>query len=145
MKKQSAALGFILLTLLIDVTGLGIIIPVLPELIAELIGGTISEAALWGGWLMFAYAITQFLFAPILGGLSDQWGRRPVLLGSLFGFGVDYLFLSFAGSIGWFFVGRVIAGVFGSSMTTAAAYIADISSPEKRAQNFGPPPLSAPR
>ena len=137
MKKRSAALSFILITLLIDVTGLGIIIPVLPELIAELIGGTISEAALWGGWLMFAYAITQFLFAPVLGGLSDQWGRRPVLLGSLFGFGVDYLFLSFASTIGWFFVGRVIAGIFGSSMTTAAAYIADISSPEKRAQNFG--------
>ena len=137
MAKRPAALIFIFITLLIDVTGLGIIIPVLPELIAELIGGTISQAAVYGGWLMFSYAIMQFIFAPILGGLSDRFGRRPVLLGSLFGFGVDYLFLSFAGSIFWFFVGRVIAGIFGSSMTTAAAYIADISTPEKRAQNFG--------
>lgn len=137
MARRSAAMGFIFITLLIDVTGLGIIIPVLPELIAELIGGTISEAAVYGGILMFSYAVTQFVFAPVLGGLSDRFGRRPILLGSLFGFGIDYLFLSFAATIGWFFVGRVIAGIFGSSMTTAAAYIADISKPEKRAQNFG--------
>ncbi len=137
MNRRPAALGFIFITLLIDVTGLGIIIPVLPNLIAELIGGTISEAAIYGGWLMFSYAIMQFLFAPVLGGISDRFGRRPVLLGSLFGLGIDYLFLSFAGSILWFFVGRIIAGIFGSSMTTAAAYIADISPPEKRAENFG--------
>ncbi len=137
MSNRPAALGFIFITLLIDVIGLGIIIPVLPELIAELIDGNISDAAIYGGWLMSSYAVMQFAFAPILGGLSDRFGRRPVLLGSLFGFGIDYLFLSFAGSIFWFFVGRVIAGIFGSSMTTAAAYIADISTPKNRAQNFG--------
>jgi DHA1 family tetracycline resistance protein-like MFS transporter len=96
-----------------------------------------SEASRYGGLLIFAYAFTQFLCAPILGNLSDQYGRRPVLLLSLMGFGIDYLFLAFAPSIGWFFLGRVIAGFTGASFTTASAYIADISTPEKRAQNFG--------
>jgi DHA1 family tetracycline resistance protein-like MFS transporter len=136
-KNGKATLGFIFITLLIDVTGLGIIIPVLPTLIAELIEGNISDAASYGGWLTFAYAIMQFVFAPILGNLSDRFGRRPVLLFSLFGFGIDYLFLAFAPTIWWLFVGRVIAGVTGASFTTASAYIADISTPEKRAQNFG--------
>lgn len=136
-KDRPAALSFIFITLLLDVIGLGIIIPVLPTLITELIGGTISQAARYGGWLLFAYAVVQFLFAPILGGLSDRFGRRPVLLGSLFGFGIDYIFLAFAPTIFWLFIGRIIAGVFGASMTTGAAYIADISPPEKRAQNFG--------
>lgn len=136
-EKRPAALGFIFITLLIDVTGLGIIIPVLPSLIKELINGDLSQASLYGGWLMFAYAGMQFLFAPVLGGLSDRFGRRPVLLASLFGFGLDYLLLAFAPSILWLFVGRLIAGVTGASFTTASAYIADISAPEKRAQNFG--------
>jgi DHA1 family tetracycline resistance protein-like MFS transporter len=86
---------------------------------------------------MFAYAITQFLFSPVLGGLSDRFGRRPILLLSLFGFGLDYLLLAFAPSITWLFIGRLVAGVMGASFTTATAYIADISTPEKRAQNFG--------
>ncbi|TAG32285.1 MAG: MFS transporter, partial [Sphingobacteriia bacterium] len=98
---------------------------------------SISLASQYGGWLTFAYAFMQFLFAPVLGNLSDQYGRRPVLLISLFGFGIDYLFLSFAPSIGWLFVGRLIAGVTGASFTTATAYIADISTNENRAQNFG--------
>ncbi len=136
-EKRPAALGFIFITLLIDVTGLGIIIPVIPSLIQELIKGDLSEAALYGGWLMFAYAGMQFLFAPVLGGLSDHFGRRPVLLASLFGFGVDYLLLAFAPTIWWLFVGRLLAGITGASFTTASAYIADISTPEKRAQNFG--------
>lgn len=135
--KKNAALGFIFITLLIDVIGLGIIIPVLPTLIREMIGGSLSEASIYGGWLMFAYSIMQFLFAPILGNLSDRYGRRPVLLLSLFGFGLDYLFLAFAPTIAWLFVGRLIAGIMGASITTATAYIADISTPEKRAQNFG--------
>lgn len=135
--RRQAALGFIFVTLLIDVIGLGIIIPVLPKLIEELIGGTISEASVYGGWLMFAFSFTQFLFSPVLGNLSDKYGRRPVLLISLFGFGLDYLFLGFAPTIAWLFVGRVIAGITGASFTTASAYIADISTPEKRAQNFG--------
>jgi DHA1 family tetracycline resistance protein-like MFS transporter len=135
--NRNAALGFIFLTLLIDVTGLGIIIPVLPKLIEELIHGNISVASRYGGWLTFAYAIMQFLFSPFLGNLSDKFGRRPILLFSLFGFGVDYVFLSFAPTIGWLFVGRIIAGITGASFTTATAYIADISAPEDRAKNFG--------
>ncbi len=135
--SKQAAIGFIFVTLLIDTIGFGIIIPVLPNLIVELTHGTTSEAARIGGWLLFAFAIVQFLFAPILGGLSDQYGRRPILLGSLFGFGVDYIFLALAPTIGWLFVGRLIAGALGASFTTAGAYIADISTPEKRGQNFG--------
>jgi len=97
----------------------------------------LSDAALYGGWLMFVYSVAQFIFSPILGGLSDQYGRRPILLGSLFGFGLDYIFSAFASSIGWLFLARVIAGIFGASFSTAGAYIADVSPPEKRAQNFG--------
>lgn len=136
-RNGKAALGFIFLTLLIDVTGLGIIIPVLPKLIEQLIHGNISVAARYGGWLTFAYAFMQFLFSPVLGNLSDKFGRRPILLFSLFGFGVDYIFLSFAPTIGWLFVGRIIAGITGASFTTATAYIADISLPQDRAKNFG--------
>lgn len=137
MKNRSAALGFIFITVLVDVIGLGIIIPVLPGLIMELTGSTISEASYIGGLLMFAYAAMQFLFSPILGGLSDQYGRRTVLLFSLFGFGVDYFFMAWAPTISWLFLGRVVAGITGASFTTASAYIADVSAPEKRAQNFG--------
>jgi DHA1 family tetracycline resistance protein-like MFS transporter len=135
--NKQAALGFIFVTLLIDVTGLGIIIPVLPKLIQTLIHGDLSEASRYAGLLTLAYAVMQFLFAPILGNLSDKFGRRPVLFGSLLGFGIDYLFLAFAPSIGWLFIGRAIAGITGASFTTASAYIADVSTPEKRAQNFG--------
>lgn len=131
------ALMFIFITILIDVIGIGIIIPVLPKLITELTGGDMSEAARYGGWLMFAYATMQFIFSPIIGGLSDRYGRRPVLLLSLFGLGVDYLFLAFAPTVGWLFIGRILAGISGASFTTASAYIADVSPPEKRAQNFG--------
>lgn len=136
-KKREAALGFIFVTLLIDVIGLGIIIPVLPKLIEKLIHGSLSEASLYAGLLTLAYSVMQFLFSPFIGNLSDRYGRRPVLLGSLLGFGLDYLLLAFAPNIAWLFVGRIIAGVMGASFTTAAAYIADISTPEKRAQNFG--------
>src|ERR1700751_2402909 len=135
--KKQAALGFIFITLLIDVTGLGIIIPVLPKLIETLIHGDLSQASRYAGLLTLSYAGMQFLFAPVLGNLSDKYGRRPVLLFSLFGFGIDYLFLSFAPTIWWLFVGRLIAGVTGASFTTASAYIADISTKETRAQNFG--------
>jgi DHA1 family tetracycline resistance protein-like MFS transporter len=135
--KAKAAISFIFITLLIDVIGFGLIIPVFPKLIEELIHGNISDASRWGGWLTFAYAFMQFIFAPVLGNLSDKYGRRPVLLFSLAGFGIDYIFLSLAPSIGWLFVGRVIAGITGASFTTASAYIADISTDENRAQNFG--------
>jgi MFS transporter, DHA1 family, tetracycline resistance protein len=135
--SRKAAIGFIFVTILIDVIGFGIIIPVLPKLIQNLVHGTMSDAARYGGWLLFAYAIMQFLFSPVFGNLSDQFGRRPVLLASLFGFGVDYLFLAFAPTIWWLFLGRIISGITGASFSTATAYIADISTPEKRAQNFG--------
>ncbi len=135
--KKNNALLFIFITLLIDVIGIGIIIPVVPALIEKLTGEGISVAASYGGWLTFAYAIFQFIFAPILGALSDRFGRRPVLLFSLFGLGLDYIFQAFAPTIFWLFVGRIIAGITGASFTTATAYIADISTPEKRAQNFG--------
>lgn len=136
-KNRQAAIGFIFITLMLDVTGLGLILPVLPKLILQLIDGNISDASRYGGMLTFTYAIMQFLFAPVLGGLSDQFGRRPVLLFSLLGFALDYLFLSFAPSIGWLFVGRAVAGITGASFTTATAYIADISNAENRAKNFG--------
>ncbi len=135
--KRSAAISFIFITLLIDVTGIGLIIPVVPGLIEELIQGNISDASRYSGWLAFAYATMQFLFAPLLGNLSDRYGRRPVLLLSLLGLGIDYIFLALAPTIGWLFVGRIIAGLGGASFTTATAYIADISTPQNRAQNFG--------
>lgn len=136
MKKQ-AAIGFIFITLLIDVIGWGLIIPVMPELIAGLKHISVNEASKEGGLLLFVYAFMQFLCAPILGNLSDQFGRRPVLLFSLFGFGVDYIFLGFAPTFGWLFLGRTISGITGASFTTASAYIADISTSETRAKNFG--------
>jgi DHA1 family tetracycline resistance protein-like MFS transporter len=135
--KKNAAILFIFITLLIDVIGIGLIIPVMPKLISSLIHGSISEASKYSGWLTFAYALMQFLFSPMLGNLSDKFGRRPILLFSLFGLGIDYIFLSFAPSIGWLFIGRTIAGIGGASFTTATAYIADISNEENRAQNFG--------
>jgi DHA1 family tetracycline resistance protein-like MFS transporter len=135
--KRNAAIGFIFITLLIDVIGFGIIIPVMPGLIEELGNVNISEASKIGGWLLFAFAITQFCFSPLVGNLSDRYGRRPVLLAALLGFAIDYVFLAFAPTLGWLFVGRIIAGITGASFTTASAYIADISTPEDRAKNFG--------
>lgn len=135
--KKKAAVGFIFVTLLIDVVGWGLIIPVMPELIAGMKHISVSEASRDGGLLLFVYAFMQFICAPILGNLSDQYGRRPVLLFSLFGFGIDYIFLGFAPSFGWLFLGRTIAGITGASFTTASAYIADISDEGTRAKNFG--------
>lgn len=128
---------FIFLTLLIDVIGIAIIIPVVPKLIEDLTHEGVSKASVYGGWLVFAYAVMQFLCSPILGGLSDRFGRRPILLISLLGMAVDYLFQAYAPTLAWLFVGRALAGVAGASFTTASAYIADVSEPEKRAQNFG--------
>jgi len=136
-QKRKPAVGFIFITLLLDVMGWGIIIPVMPKLIASLKHIPVADASPYGAWLISAYAITQFVCAPIVGNLSDKFGRRPVLLISLFGFAVDYMFLAFAPTYSWLFVGRVIAGVTGASITTASAYIADVSTPETRAKNFG--------
>lgn len=134
---RSAAIGFIFATILLDVIGIGLIIPVIPTLIEELLHSNISEAARFGGYLTATYSIMQFLFAPILGRLSDKYGRRPVLLFSLFGFALDYLLLYFAPNIIWLFVARALSGITGASITTATAYIADISTNENRTKNFG--------
>lgn len=136
-QPKKAAIGFIFITLLIDVMGWGLIIPVMPTLIAQLKHIEINDASAYGAWLLFAYAFTQFLCAPLIGNLSDRFGRRPILLCSLLGFGIDYIFLALAPSYGWLFIGRIIAGFTGASFTTAAAYIADISTAETRAKNFG--------
>jgi DHA1 family tetracycline resistance protein-like MFS transporter len=137
MPSKKAAFGFIFITVLVDVVGWGLIIPVMPELISGMKHIPVNQASKDGGWLLFVYSLMQFICAPILGNLSDKYGRRPVLLFSLFGFGVDYLFLGFAPSFGWLFVGRTIAGITGASFSTASAYIADISTSENRAKNFG--------
>jgi DHA1 family tetracycline resistance protein-like MFS transporter len=134
---KHSALIFIFITLLIDVIGFGIIIPVMPRLISTLGNEDLAHASQTGGWLLFCFALAQFLFSPVIGALSDRFGRRPVLLSSLFGFGIDYLITAFAPNLGWLFLGRTIAGITGASFTAATAYIADISTPENRAQNFG--------
>ncbi|OQP67126.1 tetracycline resistance MFS efflux pump [Niastella vici] len=134
---RSAALKFIFVTILVDVIGWGLIIPVMPSLISGLKHIPINETSKYGGWLLTVYAIMQFAMAPVLGALSDQYGRRSVLLFSLFGFGIDYLFMAFAPTYEWLFVGRIISGITGASFTTASAYVADISDSENRAKNFG--------
>ncbi len=136
MTSRSAFI-FIFLTVLIDTIGLGVIIPVSPGLIAELTHQPISDAARWGGWLFFSFALMQFLFAPVIGNLSDRFGRRPVLILSLLMLGVDYLITGLAPTIAWLFIGRILSGMAGASYPTVNAYIADISPPEKRAANFG--------
>ena len=131
------ALVFIFLTMLIDTIGLGVIIPVSPGLIASLTHEPVSGAARWGGWLFFAYALMQFICAPISGNLSDRFGRRPLLILSLAMLAVDYAITGFAPSIAWLFVGRTLSGMAGASFTTVNAYIADITPPAERAARFG--------
>lgn len=136
--SKKAAISFIFITLLIDVMGWGLIIPVMADLIAQLKHIPVNEASTYGALLLSVFAITQFLFAPVVGNLSDRFGRRPVLLLSLLGFGIDYIILALAPAYGWLFVGRVIAGITGASFTTATAYIADVSTDEtSKAKNFG--------
>lgn len=135
--NNQRALTFITINVILDVIGIGIILPVLPDLIRELQPGSYADAAVLGGWLAFAYAFMQFIFAPILGNLSDAYGRRPVLIIGLLALGVDYIIMALAPTMFLLFVGRVLAGAAGASFTTASAYIADVSPPEKRAANFG--------
>lgn len=139
--KPSPGIGFIFLTLLLDVLGFGVIIPVAPRLIEKLLhhgaGGTDSEAAYVVGWLAATYAIMQFLFSPLLGALSDRIGRRPVLLVAILGSGLDYFAMAFAPTLAFFFITRALNGLSGASMTVCNAYIADITPPEKRAAAFG--------
>jgi MFS transporter, DHA1 family, tetracycline resistance protein len=135
--KRTASMGFIFATVLIDVIGFGIIIPIVPDLLEELTGQKVNEASGVGGMLMASFALMQFLFSPIVGALSDKYGRRPILLFSLLGLGIDYLLSAFAPTLAWLFAGRILAGMFGASFTTANAYIADISTDKNRGQNFG--------
>jgi DHA1 family tetracycline resistance protein-like MFS transporter len=135
--SQKQALTFLFITVLIDAIGFGIVIPVLPGLIMELTGRTVAGAAEVSGWIMFMYATTQFICGPVIGGLSDRFGRRPVLLASLLAFGVDYIAMALAPTLVWLVVARFVAGITGASFPTAFAYIADISTPEQRGPNFG--------
>ncbi|RUT33058.1 MFS transporter [Arsenicitalea aurantiaca] len=136
-KHPRLTLACILITILLDMIGVGIIVPVLPELLEELTGGSVAEAAIIGGYLVFAYALMQFVFSPVLGNLSDRFGRRPVLLASLLGLTFDYLLMGFAPVVAILFIGRVISGIAGAAVATATAYMADITPPEKRSQRFG--------
>jgi DHA1 family tetracycline resistance protein-like MFS transporter len=140
MSLRSAGRGafiFIFIAVLVDSIGFGIILPVLPRLIMQLTGVSIDRAAAYGGWLSFVYALMQFFCAPVLGNLSDHFGRRPVLLFALLALGCDYCIMGFAPVIAWLFIGRMVAGVAGASFTPAYAYVADITEPGRRAQNFG--------
>ena len=137
MATRPAALGFIFITLFLDILGIGLVAPILPKLIEEFTGGNVSNASSILGWLVSLYALMQFFLSPAIGSLSDRFGRRPVILVSLFGSGLDYLLLAFAPNLAWFFVGRIVAGITSANLTAATAYIADVSPPEKRAANFG--------
>ncbi|MGL6042442.1 MAG: MFS transporter, partial [Sandaracinobacteroides sp.] len=136
-RKLGGPLTFIILTVLLDTMGFGVIIPVLPTLVAELGGVPLDKAATIGGILIMTYALAQFLFSPVVGGLSDAYGRRPVLLLSMAGFAASMLIAWSASSLAILFAGRILAGITGASYSTATAYIADVTAPEKRAQTFG--------
>jgi len=137
MGRRQPAILFIFITLFLDVLGIGLIIPIWPKLVEQLLNGDTVMASRSIGWLSTLFALMQFVFAPILGSLSDRFGRRPVILTSLFGSGIDYLLLAWAPSIAWLFVGRVISGITASNFSAANAYIADVTPPEKRAAGFG--------
>ncbi len=137
MARPKPAIIFIFITLFLDIFGIGVIIPVLPKLVEELQGGNVSAAAHSVGWLSALYALMQFVFSPVLGSLSDRFGRRPVILASLFGSGIDYLVLAWAPTIGWLYLARIVSGVTAANFSAASAYIADVTPPEKRAAGFG--------
>ncbi|GAB5473232.1 MAG: tetracycline resistance MFS efflux pump [Maribacter sp.] len=137
MQSKKTALLFIFITILVDVIGIGIILPIIPDLIMELTGEGTSMAVIYGMWLTTAFAGMQFLFSPVLGEISDRFGRRPILLLALLGLSIDYMIHAWAPTIMWLFVGRFLAGITGASFTVASAYIADISAPEEKAKNFG--------
>jgi DHA1 family tetracycline resistance protein-like MFS transporter len=137
IQSRRAGTAFVLVTVLLDTLGLGLIIPVGPGLVASFLGGDLQAASHPFGWLVSLYAAMQFLFAPVVGGLSDRFGRRPVILVSLLGAAGSYLISGFAPALWWLFIGRVIAGITGASFSAANAYVADVTPPEKRAQSFG--------
>ncbi len=135
--RRKAAVGFIFVTALIDVMALGIMIPVLPTLVKQMAGGDTSVAAEWNVVFSTTFGVMQFICSPIMGLLSDRFGRRPVLLTSIFGLGLDFLFMAFAPNLRWLYAGRIINGATAASIGTANAYIADITAPENRAKAFG--------
>jgi DHA1 family tetracycline resistance protein-like MFS transporter len=139
MKRQPGrfAVVFVFITVFLDMVGIGLIWPVMPRLIEDVSGSDLAGASAWNGWLFVAYGLTQFLFGPAVGNLSDAYGRRPVLLLSVFGLAVDYVLMALAPSLIWLFAGRLFAGICGASYTTANAYLADITAPEERAKVFG--------
>ncbi len=137
MQNKKTALLFIFITILVDVIGIGIIIPIIPDLIMELTGEGTHMAIIYGMWLTTAFAGMQFLFSPVLGEVSDAYGRRPILLIALLGLSIDYMIHAWAPTIVWLFIGRFLAGITGASFTVASAYIADISTNEEKAKNFG--------
>jgi MFS transporter, DHA1 family, tetracycline resistance protein len=137
MNAHAASVRFVLLTLVIDALGFGLVVPIVPSLVLQLSGMTISSASQWVGLLLTAFALMQFICAPILGALSDRFGRRPVLLISLTGICLNYILLAWAPSLAWLFLGRLIAGGTAASGATATAYIADVTPPAKRAGQFG--------
>ncbi len=134
---RRAALIFIFVTVLIDILSFGLIIPVLPHLIESFLGGDVSKAAIWYGWFATVFMAMQFFFTPVQGALSDRFGRRPVILLSNLGLGLDFLMMAMANTLPLLFIGRVISGITAASFSTANAYIADVTPPEKRAQAFG--------
>jgi DHA1 family tetracycline resistance protein-like MFS transporter len=137
MTRLRLPIVFILTTVMIDAMGIGLIMPIMPDLIREVEGGSLADAALWGGGLATVFAVMQFLFSPVIGSLSDAVGRRPVLLVSLAVLAVDYLVMALAGSIWLLLVGRIIGGITSATHSTASAYMADISAPGERAARFG--------
>ncbi|HST30392.1 MAG TPA: TCR/Tet family MFS transporter [Chthoniobacterales bacterium] len=137
MKNRQAALIFILVTVTLDILAMGLIIPVLPKLILDFLGGRMTDAATWSARFAVAFALMQFIFSPVLGVLSDRFGRRPIILLSNLGLGLDYVVMAMAPTIGWLFLGRIISGITTSSIPTAMAYIADVTPKEKRAGAFG--------
>jgi MFS transporter, DHA1 family, tetracycline resistance protein len=137
MSARRPAVLFIFITLVLDILGIGLIVPVLPKLIQHYQGGDVAAGSFSYGMLAALYALMQFLFAPLIGSLSDRFGRRPVILVSLLGSAIDYFLIAFAPNLIWFAAGRIIAGITAANYAAASAYIADVSPPEKRAANFG--------
>src|SRR2546430_5621372 len=137
MKNRQAAVIFILVTVTLDVLAMGLIIPVLPKLILDFLGGKMTDASNWNGWFALVFALMQFVFSPVLGVLSDRFGRRPVILLSNLGLGLDYVVMAMAPTLSWLFLGRIVSGITTSSIPTAMAYIADVTPKEKRAGAFG--------
>ena len=135
--KRHAALGFVFVTVLLDMLAFGIIVPILPRLISEFLRGDMARSSEYMGLFVTTWALMQFFFSPVLGMLSDRFGRRPVILLSNFGLGLDYVVMALAPTIGWLFLGRVLSGICSSSMPTATAYISDVTPPERRAKAFG--------